>query len=174
MLCMLHVDQNEKLPLHTFLPSPAEVLLLLFSTSVVVFMLMAVTVMATVTMLCQVALTGVVAAAMVIIMDVPLLFLLVPAVISIKRVVGGVRLWICGSLGDKMLVWFVRNRICRSLLVTSLLCLGMSQTLVEDVRLVTGGRCEVLSLGEAEGHRSQEVVRMLSSDQTWLQAKQTV
>lgn len=86
------MDQNEKLPLHTFLPSPAEVLPLLFSMSVVVFMSMAVALMAAATMLCQVALTGVVIAAMVIITDVPVLFLLVPAVVFIKRVVGEVRL----------------------------------------------------------------------------------
>lgn len=50
--------------------------------------------------------------------------------------------------------------------MTSLLCVGVSHTLVEDVRLVAGGGCEVLSLGKAEGHRPQEVVRILGSDQT--------
>lgn len=84
---MLHVDQNEKLPLHTFLPSPAEMLPLPLPMPVVTVMAVAVAMMATAVMLRRVAMTTV---AMVIIADVPLLFLLAPVVIFIHCVVGGV------------------------------------------------------------------------------------
>lgn len=42
-LSLLHVDQEKKLPLHTFLPSPAEVLPLLLPMSVAVVTAMTVT-----------------------------------------------------------------------------------------------------------------------------------
>ena len=51
-------------------------------------------------------------------------------------------------------------------LMMSLLRLDVPLILVEDVWLVTRGSCEVLSLGEAEGQGSQEVVCILRSDQT--------
>ena len=50
--------------------------------------------------------------------------------------------------------------------MAALLCLVVPLALVEDVRLVSGGRREVLSLSQAAGHRSQEVVSVLCSDKT--------
>lgn len=142
---------NEKLPLHTFLPSPAEVLPLLLPMSVVIAMMAIAMVLRLVTL------------------DATRLFLLTPLLIFINRVVGGALLWVCGSLGDKVPVWFVIRWICGSFLkhprfIASPLCPGLPLALVEDVWLVTGGCCEVLSLSEAARHRSQEVVCIRCSD----------
>ena len=81
---MLHVNYNEKLPLHTFLPSPAEVLPLPLPSSVVIVMSIAVAVTATAMMLRLVAVTVAVIVAMVI--------LLAPVLISVNRAVSGVGL----------------------------------------------------------------------------------
>ena len=89
---MLHVDQNEKLPLHTFLPSSTEVLPLLLPVPVVVVVAMAVVVMATAMMVHLVTVAVVVVFAMRIIMDVPLL---APLVIFINSAVDGVCWRIC-------------------------------------------------------------------------------
>lgn len=74
------------MPLHTFLPSPAEMLPLLLATSVVDIVMA----MAAVMMLHLVTVTVIVIVAMGMTMDVTLLFLLAPVLIFINCVVGGV------------------------------------------------------------------------------------
>ena len=157
------MDQNEKQPLHTFLPSPAEVLPLLIPLSVVAVVAMAAAVKVTATLLRLVAIATAVTVAVVVMVAVPFLL-----VLSINCVVGGVSR---GCLCDKVSLRPEKGRISRPprqgpLRGFSPLCLEVPLAPVEDVGLVTGGGCEVLSLGEAEGHGSQEVVRILRSDQT--------
>lgn len=129
-------------------------------------------------MLHLVDMTVIVMAAMVITVMVTLLFLLPFMLIFSSRVVDRFCLRLCGSLGDSVSGW-LKSWICRSLLktlrpMTPLLYLVVPFTLVEDVWLVTRGCCEVFSLGKAAGQGSQDVVSILCSDQTWLEAKQTV
>lgn len=80
-----------------------------------------------------------------------------------------VRLGVGGSLGDK--VRLARGRVCGSFpkklgSVASLLRRRVPLALVEDVRLVTGGCGEVLTLSEAARHGPQEVVCVRCPDQT--------
>lgn len=106
------------MPLHTFLPSPTEVLLLLLPMSVVAVMAMVIVLLATSMMFYQVSLSVAVIVVMLFLQSLVLMF---------KHCV------VSGSLLKHMLP----------------LCLGVPFSLIEDVWLMTEGRCEVLHLRQA-------------------------
>lgn len=146
--------KEEKLPLHTFLPSPTEVLPLPLAVPVITALVMSLVVL-------------------VHLLPLDALLFLTPFLVPIAT--GHLLLQVCGSPCDK--VRFARGGVRGSLLkdlraAASQLCLLVPVALVEDVRLVSGGCWEVLCPSKARGHRSQEVVCMWSPNQTWLKKRQ--